>query len=412
MKRNYSESTCEGKSYFFLQLFLIALLGSQVSWGQEIQKQVIGSYPVMDGGFEGQVLGLIATSSGDIPHVTNWTQGGSVVANVVNTATTARSGSNCLSYSIATGGRYIQSPQITPTLTNSTDYIVQFYYKSSTNPLTNLNAALRSDAKRIVNPALSPAFTADTWLRASVKMSSLALTMSTTPWAGIRDGVTGTPVAGIIDDFVVYQSSVIDVTAPDPATAAGVAVNGTALDVSWTAPGTGVDLGGYVVVRYESTPNADNDPNVNGIYAVGNTITNGTAALTGKVVYIGTATSFQDATVVNSTNYYYKIYTVDKAFNYSAEVEASGTAPALGVNDVKQDANDIVVYSQDKNIKIQSGKGILSEVKVYDLQGRLVASKKSIGSNETSIALNVSKAVYVVKVTTADGAVVTKKIVQ
>ena len=87
------------------------------------------------------------------------------------------------------------------------------------------------------------------------------------------------------------------------------------------------------------------------------------------------------------------------------------TAP-LGVNDATLDANSIVVYSQNQSIKIQSGNGILSDVKVYDLNGRLVANKNNIGSNETSIALNASNGVYVVKVTTADGAVVTKKIVQ
>lgn len=87
------------------------------------------------------------------------------------------------------------------------------------------------------------------------------------------------------------------------------------------------------------------------------------------------------------------------------------TAP-LGVNDVKLDANAIVVYAQDKNINIQSGNLIMSDVKVYDVRGSLVASKKSIGSNKTSINLNASNQVYVVKVTTTDGIVVTKKIMQ
>ncbi len=100
------------------------------------------------------------------------------------------------------------------------------------------------------------------------------------------------------------------------------------------------------------------------------------------------------------------------SFDGTNTIVTSIDDPNLGLNDVAADANDVVVYAQDKNIKIQSGNGILSEVTVYDLTGRLVASKKSIGSNETSIALNASKAVYVVKVTTADGNVVTKKIVQ
>jgi hypothetical protein len=87
-------------------------------------------------------------------------------------------------------------------------------------------------------------------------------------------------------------------------------------------------------------------------------------------------------------------------------------AAPLGVNDVELDANTMVVYAQDKNIKIQSGNGMLSDVKVYDVTGRLVTSKKSIGSNEASIALDASNGVYLVKVTTADGKVVTKKVIQ
>lgn len=87
-------------------------------------------------------------------------------------------------------------------------------------------------------------------------------------------------------------------------------------------------------------------------------------------------------------------------------------AVPLGVNDVAIDANNIVVYSQNQSIKIQSGNVLLSEVNVYDVRGSLVASKKSIGSNEASIALDASNQVYVVKITTADGAVMTKKVMQ
>ena len=49
-------------------------------------------------------------------------------------------------------------------------------------------------------------------------------------------------------------------TAPDSPIAP--VVNG--LNVGWTAPVSGVDGGGYMVVRYSSNPNNDNDPNVNG----------------------------------------------------------------------------------------------------------------------------------------------------
>ena len=59
--------------------------------------------------------------------------------------------------------------------------------------------------------------------------------------------------------------------------------------------------------------------NVNGVYAVGNTVAAGQT-----VVYIGAGTSFTDSGLTTGTTYYYRIYTFDKAFNYSSA--AGGTA--------------------------------------------------------------------------------------
>jgi trimeric autotransporter adhesin len=59
---------------------------------------------------------------------------------------------------------------------------------------------------------------------------------------------------------------------------------------------------------------------------VGNTHTNGTGSLTGTIRYIGTGTSFTDNVGLSGgTQYWYKVYTVDKAFNYSDESVGNGT---------------------------------------------------------------------------------------
>jgi hypothetical protein len=79
------------------------------------------------------------------------------------------------------------------------------------------------------------------------------------------------------------------------------------------------------VVRYAALPGATDDPLQNGIYAVGNTVPGGVA---GTVAYIGTGLSFTDAGLTPGTTYYYKVYTVDKAFNYSNESEGNGTTTA------------------------------------------------------------------------------------
>ena len=136
------------------------------------------------------------------------------------------------------------------------------------------------------------------------------------------------------DDFVMYAGAADNTVPGDPTS---VIVNGattSSLTVSWTAPAGGVDGGGYVVVRYATSPNADNDPNQNGIYAIGNTITNGTGGLSGTIAYIGTGTSFTDNSLSATTTYYYKVYTVDKAFNYSNEATGNATTAAPAVTSV------------------------------------------------------------------------------
>lgn len=89
-------------------------------------------------------------------------------------------------------------------------------------------------------------------------------------------------------------------------------------------------------------------------------------------------------------------------------VVASGS---LGIHDVKMNTNDLVVYTENQNINVQSVSKILSDVKVYDLKGSLVRSVKNIGLNETSINLNKSNQVYIVIANTTDGEMMTKKII-
>ncbi|WP_170860880.1 T9SS sorting signal type C domain-containing protein [Flavobacterium fluvii] len=131
----------------------------------------------------------------------------------------------------------------------------------------------------------------------------------------------------------------------------------------------------------------------------------------GSIVLAGDQKSAIDALVTAGAIKATTLRTISVAYDGTKTTIVANVTP-LGVNDVALDANAIVVYAQNQNINIQSGNAALSEVKVYDLNGRLVASKSSIESKETSIPLNNSNGVYVVKVTTTDGAVVTKKIIQ
>jgi hypothetical protein len=186
-----------------------------------------------------------------------------------------------------------------------------------------------------------------------------------------------------IDDVVMYAGA-LDVTAPDVVTTpTAPTTSPSQMVVSWTAPATGVDGGGYMVVR-STVADPTAIPNVNGIYAVGNTVSDGIGNA-GTVVYLGTNPTFTDISLGASTKYYYRIYTVDKAFNYSSAVAVNGTTDVgtslalIKNSDISFDGKTI------KNPNHQT-------LKLYDALGRLVET-----SNGNINMSSASKGVYVIK---------------
>jgi hypothetical protein len=307
---------------------LYLMLCVNVGWGQ----QVIGSFPHMDGGFEGQTA---TTSITGTSNATTWSLSSASATNSpaksIISGASARSGNKYAEHTTPGGGIRLQSPTLAGSLSLNTDYVVQYYYNTATNPTTSvLQGSIYTNNRTSKSVSVTTTFVASTWCKATALCKITAANDPTgtgDPFGGIRTNVaTGTTSTHLYDDFVVYTGTAVDNT--DPVGPTLPVISGT--NVSWTASGD-VDGGGYVVVRYASLPNADNDPNVNGIYGVGNTITNGTGALVGTVVYVGTGTSFTDGVAGSvSGSDYYKIYTVDKAFNYSKTDEITGTAVAAG----------------------------------------------------------------------------------
>ncbi|NUN08882.1 MAG: lamin tail domain-containing protein [Ignavibacteriaceae bacterium] len=312
------------KGYVLTALLLMFFGLGSVGYGQ----QVIGSFPVMDGGFENQsgTLGNTLASS-------NWSrQSGS--GSTINSSG-GRSGPKYVSVTVGASNRVLQSPQDgTPSNgpTSSTAYRVQFYYKSS----ANVNGfQIGVTVNGTTNPTYSTSATLNStsgvWTKYEGTVTTPSNSVTTAGIGVLRCSTSATGGPFDVDDYVIYAGSSADNAAPNsPGT---VTVNNpttSSLDVSWEAASGGYDGGGYVVIRYATSPNADNDPNQNGIYAVGNTHTNGTDGLTGTVRYIGTGTSFTDNSGLSAgTTYYYKVYTVDKAFNYSTEAQGSGTTSSL-----------------------------------------------------------------------------------
>jgi hypothetical protein len=306
--------TKSGSSKGFLSLFVLLLMSSQMSWGQ----QVIGSFPVVDGGLEGQTVG--ALSSSPTANSSSWTvRDNSItgtIIDLVGDASNVRSGNKAATISAVLTNKYLSSPALVPLISASTQYTMQYYFRAPAAPTIASQLHISTTVSTGGGNQTSGTFVPNSWNKATRTQSTTATAPTADNWTGVRIST----YACAVDDFVVYAGP-LDITVPDSPTVPTL----SGLNVSWTPPVAGVDGGGYIVVRYATNPNADNDPNVNGIYAVGNTITNGTGALVGTVVYIGIGTSFTDPT--NVVGSYYKIYTVDKAFNYSNEIIAGPVAP-------------------------------------------------------------------------------------
>ena len=307
--------------HLFYSLSLI-LICTNTTWGQ----QVIGSYPMMDGGFEGQTVGTVPDidASATTP-TTNWTKG---IPNTnctvpVTTAISSSGGRTGSKYAVVhvnctSVNRQLISPQLydATTFPKSADgtYTFQYWVRNS----SNIGASgVGVGTATAVGMGNFVANTTASWTKQTVTVTPNS-TSNLNSQANFRCKLTSAGTGGFdVDDVVVYFGAADDSA---PLAASGGAVSGTT--VSWSAASGGVDGGGYMVVRYSTIPQPDNDPNANGIYAVGNTITSGAAPLTGTVVYLGTGTSFTDAGSGGSTDYY-KIYTVDKAFNYATEITAT-----------------------------------------------------------------------------------------
>jgi hypothetical protein len=338
------------KSYFLLYFcFLFVLLISNNVRGQ----QVLGSFPYMDGGFEGQSATLAGTTIPGTLSASSWSVSPSSTSTtklIINNPALARTGNKYASHATTTTTARLQSPTSVNVINApavSTQYTVQYYYKTTTDQTTSLQGSIYNDnttgvSNNSKSALVTSSYQSGVWTKATVALTTnTAAVVSSTNFAGVRY-LLATSSTVNIDDFVVYAGAV-DNTVPNPSTAGSVSnVTASALTLGWTAPATGVDGGGYMVVRYNSSPNLDNIPNGNGIYSLGNTISNGTGALQGTVVYIGTATSWSDSSLTSGSTYYYKIFTVDKAFNYSSENLVTVTtlsAPATPIAGVASTIN-------------------------------------------------------------------------
>jgi hypothetical protein len=84
---------------------------------------------------------------------------------------------------------------------------------------------------------------------------------------------------------------------------------------------------------------------------------------------------------------------------------------SLGTGEHALGGSAVVVYKHDGSFVVNSGKMPMSNIKVYDIRGRLLVEKKSIASNEATFNAGETIQVLIVKVSLESGAIVTRKVV-
>jgi hypothetical protein len=121
------------------------------------------------------------------------------------------------------------------------------------------------------------------------------------------------------------------------------------------------------------------------------------------------------------------IYLVDKkvgvttnlnegAYNFTAEAGVDNARFELTYQKtLKVDAplfneNSVLVSRSNGTVNVKSSAVAINNVKVFDVQGRLVAERKNVKSNTATFSNLKANQVLIVKVTAENNAVVTKKV--
>jgi hypothetical protein len=390
--QNFYQTKTKRTSNVLFGLFVLLLMNTQVSWGQ-----FTGSF-FTDGGMEGQIIGNVTnvTGTGSLDTakwrtITATSTTGITTSAVVSNTGNARSGAKYLNFvsdNTNTGVKIVHprnnNDASRPKLVSNTAYVVQFYYKPSVDgtiyPYIGMLCPTGATTPFYNGSAITTTITPTGWIKAVSLVPATVFT--TAPSSNGTAGIfipSGTATNAFYDDYVVYAGTAVDNTVPDAPVSLVVNSSASQNVVTWTAPATGVDGGGYLLVRYLGNPSADSDPNVNGVYSfskllatvpataadmLASVIGKGAGAVDGTVVYSGTALTYTDSALpVSAESYYYKLYTVDKAFNYSSELKGTGgsSSPVLVADATANNVDNAIDISFTDDVV---WRGLVSAVKI------------------------------------------------
>ncbi len=315
------------KSLLFAKSFL-PFLFLTIAIGVSSQNN---SYLGLDGGMEGLSAVDNAATGDALPRVNKWVKANAALT-IANETGVVRSGNNSLKVTTLSSSTYrVWSPLVTIP-ESTTKWVVQYYRRaaSTSDGVQTISNIYRGTAEAKGSP-YNTVSTANVWEKVVYYPSTTTIVTAAAAGLYCKRIVAGGDM--YFDDFCLYESAVgEDNIAPETPTDASVhTFSSSALAITWKAPLTGTDGGGYLVVRGTVDPVIA--PNTNGIYAVSNKIS--TDAV---VVYQGTEKNFVDTALTASAKYYYRIYTYDKAYNYSASLQTDAvvgaTPPTIAITEV------------------------------------------------------------------------------
>jgi trimeric autotransporter adhesin len=295
---------------FTLMLMLLILLLNNMARGQ--------SFLGPDGGFEGAAV-IDNANTYTVPQFDKWTKTAASIT-MAKENVLVRSGAGSLKITMSsTTGRRIYTPEFAITASTSKWYVQYYRMSADTSHTQEQKAGNLRDGVEAMSNNYSFSSIPNSWEKVTYAPTSAAEADTVAGLIMTRAKGAGGDV--YIDDFCIYASATVDNIVPDDpiSPSASPTKNSGELMVAWTEATGGTDGGGYMAVRRIGSASTT-APNINGIYAVGNKIN-----ASEEVVYIGTAANFTDAGLDPSSTYYYTIYTYDKAYNYSAGAQTTGT---------------------------------------------------------------------------------------
>ena len=97
--------------------------------------------------------------------------------------------------------------------------------------------------------------------------------------------------------------------------------------------------------------------------------------------------------------------TFDSRFEVIYEQALAVVNPVFG-------ENTVIAYAQEGNVLVNAPSAILSNVEVFDMRGRLISSATQINASQAVLPAGAANGVLIVKITSAEGTSVTKKVIR